>query len=101
MDSIMQWVTQIVIFIMLATIIDLLIPNNSMKKYVKFVLGLTLVLIFLTPLFNIYQYDITKALETGFHDIFSRGDKGENMENLIEMQKSEIESAQNAYILEQ
>ncbi|SHF59841.1 stage III sporulation protein AF [Ornithinibacillus halophilus] len=99
-ELLVQWVTQIIIFIILATIIDLLVPANSMKKYIKFVVGLVLILIFLKPFFYLFDFNIEQTLDRSFNEIFATNDT-KNIENLVEMQKSEIESSQNAYILEQ
>src|SRR5699024_4851760 len=91
MDMLIQWVTQIVIFILLATIIDLLIPAHSMKKYVKFVVGLILILIVMQPIFYLFQTDIKQALEASVKDYLFDDQATEDMNDLIEMQKSELE----------
>ncbi|MFD2045971.1 stage III sporulation protein AF [Ornithinibacillus salinisoli] len=101
MDLLIQWVTQIVIFILLATIIDLITPATSMKKYIRFVVGLLLILIFLKPFFSLFNIDIQHAFNTSITEFFEESEEEGNIENLIDIQKSEIESTQNAYILEQ
>ncbi|MUK87163.1 stage III sporulation protein AF [Ornithinibacillus sp. L9] len=101
MSLLIEWVTQIIIFIILAAIIDLLVPASSMKKYIKFVVGLLLILIFLKPFFSLFNIDLQHAFNTSLQEIFEDDYGEENMENLIDIQKSEIESSQNAYILEQ
>ncbi|SES82876.1 stage III sporulation protein AF [Oceanobacillus limi] len=101
MDLLIQWVTQIIIFIILATIIDLLIPATSMKKYIKFVVGLILILIFLKPFFSLFNIDLQHAFDTPIESIFESDYEESDIENLIDLQKSEIESSQNAYISEQ
>ncbi len=100
MDFIMDWITQIIIFVLLATIIDLLIPTGSMKKYIKLVVGLILLLILLKPVFYIFQIDIQQELEAAFSAIDTT-DSEHSMENLVDFQKKEIETRQDAYILEQ
>ncbi len=40
MDFLKEWVTNIILFILLATVIDMLLPNSSMQKYTKMVTGL-------------------------------------------------------------
>jgi len=101
MELLVNWITQIIIFLILATIIDLLIPANKMKKYIQFVVGLILILIFLKPVLYIFNVDIKDALETSFTQSVRSEETKDNMDNLIKMQKSEIESSQDAYILEQ
>ncbi|WP_156290827.1 stage III sporulation protein AF [Oceanobacillus salinisoli] len=101
MDILIQWVTQIILFIILATIIDLLIPATAMKKYIKLVVGLILILILLKPIFYVFNMDIESALNASFQQIDQANSNNESVENLIEFQKKEIESKQDAYILEQ
>ncbi|WP_042145878.1 stage III sporulation protein AF [Paucisalibacillus sp. EB02] len=101
MNLLINWVSQIIIFILLATIIDLLIPAGGMKKYIKFVIGLILILIFLQPIFYIFKVDIQEAVRNSFSSIIDDDSQASEIENLIEMQKSEIESSSGAYILEQ
>ncbi|GAA0416717.1 MAG: stage III sporulation protein AF [Bacillota bacterium] len=101
MQVLIQWVTQIILFLLLAAIIDLLVPSNSMKKYIKLVVGLILILILLKPIFYIFQIDINQALEASVAQFEQETTEGKSMENLIESQKNEIEDAQDAYILEQ
>src|SRR5699024_1168632 len=101
MDLLVNWITQIIIFLIIETIIDLLIPANKMKKYIQFIVGLILILIFLKPVLYIFNVDIKDALETSFTQSVQSNETENNMENLMKMQKSEIESSQDAYILEQ
>lgn len=101
MDVIIQWVTQIILFIILAAIIDLLIPVDSMKKYVKLAVGLILILILLKPVFYLFDADIEQAVETSIDQLDQAYRQDENIENQIEFQKKEIQNSQHAYILEQ
>lgn len=101
MDVLIQWVTQIIIFVLLATIIDLLMPSTSMKKYIKLIVGLILILILLKPIFYLFQIDIGSAIKQSYQAVIQQENEQENVESLIEFQKNEIESSQSAYILEQ
>jgi stage III sporulation protein AF len=97
MDFLIEWVTNIILFILLATVIDMLLPNTSLQKYTKMVTGLLLIAIILTPIFKL----ISKDFETAMAQIPSFQDSGEkNMENSIELQKKEIQASNHAYILE-
>ena len=101
MDIVINWVTQIILFIILATIIDLLIPTSSMNKYIKLVVGLILILILLKPIFYVFNIDMETALNKSFQQVNDVGNNDESVKNLIEFQKKEIQSTQDAYILEQ
>ncbi|MGX6442707.1 stage III sporulation protein AF [Neobacillus sp. K501] len=97
MDFLKEWVTNIILFILLATVIDMLLPNSNMQKYTKMVTGLLLIAIILTPIFKLISSDF----ETAMASIPSFNGSGEkNMENLIDSQKKEIQASTDAYILE-
>ena len=101
MAFVIDWVTQIIVFVLLAAVIDLLIPDNGMKKYVKLTVGLIMILIFLKPIFYLFQFDMPVALEQSYTELFVGENGTESLENLIKIQKREIEDSQDAYILEQ
>ena len=98
MEFLTEWVTNIIIFILLATVIDMLLPNSGLQKYTKMVTGLLLIAIILTPIFKL----ISKDFETTLASIPSYQAPGEkNMKNLIDLKKKEIQASQHAYILEE
>ncbi|AZU63276.1 stage III sporulation protein AF [Neobacillus mesonae] len=98
MEFITEWVTNIILFILLAAVIDMLLPNSSMQKYTKMVMGLLLIAIILTPIFKV----ISKDFEAAFSSItVKQGPEEKNMKNLIDLKKKEIQASQHAYILEE
>ncbi|MDR6122432.1 stage III sporulation protein AF [Bacillus sp. SLBN-46] len=98
MEFLTEWVTNIILFILLATVIDMLLPNSGLQKYTKMVTGLLLIAIILTPIFKL----ISKDFETTLASIPSFQAPGEkNMKNLIDLKKKEIQASQHAYILEE
>lgn len=101
MEFISAWITQIILFIIVATIIDLMVPDLSMKKYIKLVLGLVLILLLLQPIFSLFQLDFEAAIGDAYTTVFETDSEIERMKNSIEMQKNEIESTYDAYILEE
>ncbi|MFD1777146.1 stage III sporulation protein AF [Fredinandcohnia salidurans] len=97
LSFIAEWITNIILFILLATIVDMLLPGSSMQKYVKMVTGLLLILIILTPLFSLFKSDLDQALlNMNLKPVQSE----KNLENLIDLKKKEIQASQRAYILE-
>ncbi len=90
MDYIIQWTTQIIIFIILAIIIDLIIPNNALEKYIRFVMGLILLLLFLQPILQLFQVDVQSTVEKTFartmNQMETNYSKG-SLENMIEIEK--------------
>jgi stage III sporulation protein AF len=99
LDFLTEWITNIIIFILLATVIDMLLPNSSLQKYVKVVISLLLISIILSPIMKIFSSDFESAIAS-ISKYNSKVDE-EKMENLIELQKKEIQASQHAYILEQ
>ncbi|OLS41748.1 stage III sporulation protein AF [Bacillus sp. MRMR6] len=97
MSFLIEWVTNIILFILLATVIDMLLPNSSLQKYTKMVTGLLLIAIILTPIFKLISQDF----ETTMAQIPLFQAPGEkNIENLIDLKKKEIQASNHAYILE-
>lgn len=70
MSFLKQWIISICTIIIFITAVELVLPNNSMKKYSKFVLGLILIITLIKPMIQIF-------------------DKSMNMENVIQ---SEIQT---------
>lgn len=98
MHFIIEWVTNIIVFILFAIVIDLLLPSSSFQKYVKMVVGLILLLIMLSPVLNIFSIDVDRLLAT----VTAEGSgQQETMKNELEQKKKEIQASQRAYILEQ
>ncbi|MCL6573637.1 MAG: stage III sporulation protein AF [Bacillus sp. (in: Bacteria)] len=98
MEFLKEWVMNIILFILLATVIDMLLPNSSMQKYTKIVTGLLLIAIILTPIFKL----ISKDFETALASIPTYQVPGEkNMKNSIDLKKKEIQASLHAYILEE
>ena len=63
MSFLSSWISNIIIFILLATVIDMLLPSSSFQKYTKMVIGLLLIAIIITPILNLFQ--------TNFNQIFA------------------------------
>ncbi|WP_242634614.1 stage III sporulation protein AF [Bacillus timonensis] len=97
LSFIAEWITNIILFILLATIVDMLLPSSSMQKYVKMVTGLLLILIILTPLFSLFKTDLDQAL---LNMNLKPVQPEKSLENLIDLKKKEIQASQRAYILE-
>lgn len=98
MEFITQWLANIILFILLAIVIDLLIPNTALQRYVKMVVGLLLIVIILTPLFTIFNKDLQEILsQVTIAEITA----DEKIKNSIESKKREIQASQRAYILEE
>lgn len=101
MDIFTQWITQIIIFLIIVAVIDLLIPENKFQKYIHLVTGLIFMLIFLKPLFNILQEDVNEQIERGMTQFDAGLSEEKLLENHTNFKKNDIQASQHAYILEQ
>ena len=54
MEYIKSFIETLVTIIILFSAIELISPNNSMKKYIKFVLGLILIVVMLSPIIDFF-----------------------------------------------
>ncbi|QIZ68325.1 stage III sporulation protein AF [Geobacillus subterraneus] len=101
MQFVIEWVTNIILFLLFAIIIDFLLPSGTMQKYVKMAIGLMLLLVMLGPVLRLASIDPEQLVASALAR-FSDGQTGdEAIKNQIEQQKKEIQASQRAYILEQ
>lgn len=98
MDFLSEWIANIILFILLAVVTEMLLPQTGLQKYVKMVLGLLLISIFLKPLFTLFSKEPDEILKEAENLVQN---KNNLLGNSIESKKIEIQSDINAYILEQ
>jgi len=90
-----EWVTNIILFVLLATVVDMLLPNSTFQKYAKMVAGLLLITVILTPVFKLVNHNFEDVVESA---AFKTTDD-KNIKNSIEMQKKEIQASLDEYTL--
>jgi stage III sporulation protein AF len=93
-----EWINTIVVFILLATIITMLLPNSGLQKYVKMVVSLMLIVIILQPLFTLLKTDVNAILYSFDSETYLASN---GLENQIDSKKKEIQEKERAYILKQ
>ncbi|MCJ2389064.1 stage III sporulation protein AF, partial [Limosilactobacillus fermentum] len=59
------WVSNIIVFVLLATVIDMLLPTSALQKYAKMVIGLLLIAIIITPILGLFNKDFDEILSAG------------------------------------
>ncbi len=99
MSFLTSWISNIIIFILLATVIDMLLPSSSLQKYTKMVIGLLLIAIIITPILSLFQTNFDQLLASA--TVQFKADEENTLGNLTESKKKEIQAVQSAYILEQ
>ena len=56
-DLLKVWVTNITVAIFFITAVEMILPDNNMKKYAKFVMGLMLIVVIINPIIKIFDKD--------------------------------------------
>lgn len=62
------WLRELILVVLLATFVDMLLPNRSMERYVKLVLSLLILLTLITPLINLLSSDPDARLKEALRD---------------------------------
>jgi stage III sporulation protein AF len=55
LQALREWLISICTAIFFITAVEIVLPDNSMKKYAKFVLGLILITVFINPIIKIFD----------------------------------------------
>ena len=77
-DGIYSWIQNVACFFVLLSAVMNFLPDNSYKKYVQFYMGLLLILVILSPVF---QFTGLQALETEKEEWQERAGKWEETWN--------------------
>jgi stage III sporulation protein AF len=51
-----EWIKELILIILVAAFTDLLLPNHALQRYVRTVIGLFLLLVLLSPLYQLFQH---------------------------------------------
>ncbi|MFC7394240.1 stage III sporulation protein AF [Scopulibacillus cellulosilyticus] len=97
MSFISNWMTQIILIILFAIILELLLPNDSFQKYVKMVVGLIIIIALLNPIMKLLNVNVDQIIT----NVSQVGHREDPLKNSIKVKKSEIEQTQDAYIHKQ
>jgi stage III sporulation protein AF len=63
LDWLSSWLRDIIAVILLAAIVDLLLPNKAMQRYARLVVGLILLLTILSPLIRLFAGNFNDRVE--------------------------------------
>ncbi|MDI6618150.1 MAG: stage III sporulation protein AF [Clostridiales bacterium] len=68
MDILNKWIYTIVVIMILAAFLDILMPNSSMKKYTRLVLGLLIMSVILQPVLKIMNKNYSFSLDSSKYE---------------------------------
>lgn len=72
-EALGKWIVTICVAVFFATAVQMILPDNSLKKYCNFVLGLIVFVVMITPIVNFLSRDvpIDKLIEKSTLEVFS------------------------------
>lgn len=88
-EAIYSWIKCLAIFYILLTMLLHLVPTEKYQRYVRFFMGLLLIVMLLTPVLSILKN--TKTLAESFLDIYRQEEEQRFMLEMENLQKSLLE----------
>ncbi|WP_375541216.1 stage III sporulation protein AF [Peribacillus frigoritolerans] len=52
-----DWISQLIIIILLITIIDMMLPNNGYRKSIRLVFSMVIIVVLISPILNLFKID--------------------------------------------
>ncbi|MDF2889671.1 MAG: spoIIIAF [Clostridia bacterium] len=97
MEFMKSWITNITVVIIFTMLLDIIIPNNDMKKFAKVIMGLLIILVIIKPFLMVknigyqFQSTLTQA-EAYIEDPAKNGDSVEVFQNntALELYKQKL-----------
>jgi stage III sporulation protein AF len=87
MQSIFDWLTGVLALLLCAAIVDMLIPESSMQKYVRLVAGLVIMTAIITPIFSLFTgVDFSFMLENEQKKTILQQETDDQFKQLIEVE---------------
>ncbi|MBP1989047.1 stage III sporulation protein AF [Paenibacillus eucommiae] len=80
MDWLAGWLRTIIMVILLATFVDLLLPSNTMHRYVKTVMSLFILLTLLSPVLELFQknWDVEQMMTAAEQKQYNAANQASN-----------------------
>lgn len=99
-EALGEWIITICVAIFFTTAVQMILPDNSLKKYCNFVLGLIVFVVILSPIVKIFNKDLqmNKIIKESADFVFNDMSKGNyeeyrqaNINNTLERFKKNLE----------
>lgn len=95
MDGLSGWLRQIIAVLLLASIIDLLLPNRTMQRYVRLVAGLFVLLTVATPVLGWMKGDFASKLADGIDTVVQSPTRAPDQLAMIEAEGERLRGKQS------
>lgn len=91
-----SWLKQIILLVLIATFLDLLLPNNAMDRYVKLVMGLLIIMAILSPLLQLIHSNLDLS-SLALSDKYENGKQMDSVEQIKE-RSTNLKKSQEAFV---
>ena len=92
-QTVNNWMQNLVVAIAITTIVEMLLPDNSNKKYIKMVCSIYILFVILSPILNINKIDFDNLANKYVETSVSPIDETENISNIyIDAYENEIKN---------
>ncbi|MBT2283695.1 stage III sporulation protein AF [Paenibacillus polymyxa] len=78
-----NWLQELIMIVLLATFVDMLLPNRSMERYVKLVLSLLILLTLLSPITKLLKSDPVGDLKRAMSAMDAPSDGNATLEQIL------------------
>ncbi|MGE6575262.1 stage III sporulation protein AF [Paenibacillus xylanexedens] len=78
-----NWLRELIMIVLLATFVDMLLPNRSMERYVKLVLSLLILLTLLSPITKLLKSDPVGELKRAMSAMDAPSDGNATLEQIL------------------
>lgn len=100
-ETLKSIVVNLVTVLIFISAVELIAPNNKMKKYIKFTLGLILITVILNPIIKLISNGEKSVIDSiaSYEEVFSKEENKINSENITTSKNSDNEdSKKKAFI---
>ncbi|MFB4164595.1 stage III sporulation protein AF [Alteribacillus sp. JSM 102045] len=101
MEWLGNWMSNLIVFLLAAFLLEMLLPASSLQKYARLVLSFILMLIIIEPLLSLTKGQADDIWEQEIASINDEAVHSESIESNMNQKKNEIEEGQDAYISKQ
>ncbi|CDF58213.1 stage III sporulation protein AF [Thermobrachium celere] len=92
-----EWITNIVVLIIFLSLVELILPDNSMRKYVRFVIGIIVIINILVPVFKLFdrRFSLEESISTYEKKYESYFENKNSLDMQSKMQEATINEFKN------
>lgn len=96
-QTLREWLINICIAVFFITAVEMILPDNSLKKYAKFVLGLILITVFINPIIKVFDRNFD--INTYTANVVENFDKEKTESDFKEYKEKNIKSTLEVFKL--